>query len=153
MPRALFRQTLGYPAAMANWQWFTKTHRLVYEHSGGRVGARLMGIPMLLLTTQGRRTGRARTLPLACLPDGDDLVVVASNDGRDQHPAWWLNLAANPEAQVRFRREERHVRAFLATPEERARLWPELVERNPHFERYARKTEREIPVVILRTRS
>jgi deazaflavin-dependent oxidoreductase (nitroreductase family) len=105
---------------------------------------------MLLLTTVGRRTGRERTLPLACLADGDDLVVVASNDGRDQHPAWWRNLEANPEARVRFGREERRVRAHLATPEERARLWPELTRRNRHYERYARKTERAIPVVILR---
>jgi deazaflavin-dependent oxidoreductase (nitroreductase family) len=136
---------------VANWQWFTKTHRAAYERTGGRVGARLMGIPMLLLTTVGRRTGRQRTLPLACHPDGDDLVVVASNNGSDQHPAWWLNLEANPAAHVRFGREERRVRAFRATPEERARLWPELVRRNRHFEGYARKTKREIPVVILRT--
>lgn len=110
-----------------------------------------MGIPMLLLTTVGRRTGRERTLPLACLPDGDDLIVVASNDGSDRHPAWWLNLEAEPGARVRFGREERRVRALRATPEERARLWPELVRHNRHYERYARKTEREIPVVILRT--
>ena len=135
---------------MDNWDWFSKLHRAVYRKTGGRVGARLGRLPMLLLTTVGRKSGQERTSTLACLEDGDDLVVVASNNGRDQHPAWWLNLTANPEAGVQFGREHRRVRAECAGPEERSRLWPLLTAKNPHYERYASKTRREIPVVILR---
>jgi deazaflavin-dependent oxidoreductase (nitroreductase family) len=135
---------------VANWQWFTRAHRAVYEWSDGRLGARLAGRPMLLLTCTGRRSGREHTVPLACFPDGEDLVVVASNDGLDRDPAWWLNLEAHPEARVRFGRELRRVRAERATPEERARLWPELKRVNPPYARYERRTAREIPVVMLR---
>ncbi len=135
---------------MANWQTVGRIHRAVYRASGGRVGARLAGIPMLLLTTEGRKSGRKRTLPLACMEDGDDLVVVASNGGSDRDPAWWLNLQRNPEAEVQFGRESRRVSAGLAPPDERARLWPRLVETNSLWAGYEDKTSREIPVVVLR---
>ena len=135
---------------MANWQWFTRLHRAVYLRTGGRIGAKLAGLHMLLLTTVGRKSGQARTLPLACYPDGDALVVVASNNGQDHDPAWWLNLQHDPLATVRFGREERRVRAELAGGAERERLWPWLVEQNPQYAGYARKTAREIPVVVLR---
>jgi deazaflavin-dependent oxidoreductase (nitroreductase family) len=135
---------------MATWDWFGRAHRAVYERTGGRIGARMAGIDMLLLTTIGRRSGRARTLPLACLPDGNDLVVVASNSGQAKDPAWWLNLRENPEAEVRLGRERFRVRAALATPEERERLWPRLKRHNRSYARYERMTSREIPVVVLR---
>ena len=135
---------------MSIWQLVGRVHGAIYRASGGRVGARLAGIPMLLLTTVGRRSGHRRTLPLAYLADGDDLVVVASNGGSDRHPAWWLNLQRNPEAEVQLAAERWRVNAQLATPEERARLWPELVRGNPAWGSYEKKTAREIPVVILR---
>jgi len=135
---------------MANWRWFTKLHDFAYRTTGGRLGASLMGIPMLRLTAVGRRSGRPRTLPLACFRDGDDWVIVASNNGQDHHPAWWLNLEANPEASIQVGDSEYRVCAHLADPQERARLWPELVKANPHYARYERTTDREIPVVILR---
>lgn len=137
-------------AAMANWGWFSRIHRTVYEATGGRLGARLGWLPMLLLTTTGRRTGREHTVPLAYFEDGDDLVVVASNGGSDRPPAWWLNLERTPEARVRVGRRELSVRASLATPDERARLWPRLKNVNPPYARYERMTQREIPVVLLR---
>jgi deazaflavin-dependent oxidoreductase (nitroreductase family) len=121
----------------------------VYEGSGGRLMTRLMGLDMLLLTTRGRKSGLPRTLPLACFRDGDRLVVVGSNNGQDHHPAWWLNLAARPEASVRFGRERFRVRAELATGAERERLWSWLVKQNPMYARYAERTSREIPVVVL----
>jgi deazaflavin-dependent oxidoreductase (nitroreductase family) len=124
----------------------------VYEKTDGRLGARLGGIDMLLLTTRGRRSGLPRTQPLACYRDGEDLIVVASNNGLERHPAWWLNLQAHPDAEVRFGRESRRVRAVTAGPEERARLWPWLEKQNPFYGRYAQRTTREIPVVILRRR-
>ena len=135
---------------MANWEWVTRIHRAIYRGSGGRIGRRLAGLDMLLLTTTGRRSGQPRTLPLACFPDGDDWIVVASNGGQDHPPAWWLNLQARPDALVQLGRERRAVRAQLATGAERERLWPELKRRNPAYARYERKTSREIPVVILR---
>lgn len=138
---------------MANWAWFTRFHRAVYRKTNGRIGARLAGLPMCLLTTTGRKSGLPRTLPLACFPHGDDLIVVASNNGQDHDPAWWLNLQERPEAEVQFGRERRHMTAARATPEEHARLWPWLKQRNFAFARYDGRTEREIPIVILRDRS
>jgi deazaflavin-dependent oxidoreductase (nitroreductase family) len=138
---------------MANWAWVTKVHRAIYQKTDGRVGARLAGLPMCLLTTVGRKSGLPRTLPLACFPDGDDLVVVASNNGQEHDPAWWLNLREQPEADVQFGRERRRMTASRATPEEHARLWPWLKQRNPAYARYDGRTEREIPIVVLRDRS
>jgi deazaflavin-dependent oxidoreductase (nitroreductase family) len=135
---------------MANWGWFSQAHRAVYRRSGGRIGRRMMGIPMLLLTTVGRRSGIERTTPLACFQDGEDLVVVASNNGQEHDPAWWLNLQANPRARVQLGREERAVLAERTTPEKYARLWPLLKQGNPSYRRYERQTQREIPVVVLR---
>ena len=135
---------------MASWNWFGRIHQSVYEKTGGRIGARMAGIEMLLLTTTGRRSGRPRTLPLACFPDGNDLVVVASNSGQAHDPAWWLNLREKPEAEVRLGRQRFRVRAALATPEERERLWPQLKQHNRSYARYERITSREIPVVVLR---
>ncbi len=134
---------------MADWAWFSRLHERIYRRSGGRWMARLAGIDMLLLTTTGRRSGEPRTTPLACFADGDDWIVVASNNGQDLDPAWWLNLEARPEASVQLGPERFAVRARRAEGEERARLWPWLVERNPAYARYARRTAREIPVVVL----
>ena len=135
---------------MANWQWFTKLHRAAYRASGGRIGARLAGLDMLLLTSVGRTSGLERTIPLACFRTGDDWIVVASNNGQDRHPGWYLNLQKNPDARVRIGREERRVRAIVAEGEERARLWPWLRRENPMYAKYEQNTKREIPVVILR---
>ena len=135
---------------MANWAWFTKLHRSVYEKTDGRLMARLGGLDMLLLTTTGRKSGQERTLPLACFQDGDDLVVVGSNNGQDRPPAWWLNLQAKPEGRVRFGREVFPVRAERATGAEHERLWPWLKQQNPQYAKYENRTEREIPVVLLK---
>ena len=135
---------------MGNWDWFGKLHRSVYEKTGGRIGGNLAGRHMLLLTTTGRKSGKQYTTPLACFTDGDNLVVVASNNGQDHHPAWWLNLEHTPDADIRYGRDHRRVRAELATSDERARLWPWLVKQNPPYARYEKKTSREIPVVVLK---
>ena len=135
---------------MSNWTLFTKLHRAIYTRTGGRLGSKLMGMHMLLLTTTGRKSGLPRTLPLACFPDGDDLVVVGSNNGQAQHPAWFMNLQQDPEARIHFGRDERRVRAEVATGEERARLWTWLVDQNSMYAKYEKRTTREIPVVVLR---
>ena len=135
---------------MANWNWFGNLHKFVYEKTGGRIGANLAGLRMLLLTTTGRKSGKQYTTPLAYFSDGDDLIVVASNNGMDHHPAWWLNLQHTPDVYVRYGRERRRVRAGIADSDERARLWPWLMKQNPPYAKYEKRTKREIPVVILR---
>jgi deazaflavin-dependent oxidoreductase (nitroreductase family) len=125
-------------------------HRLLYRASGGRIGGRLWDLPVVLLTTTGRKSGKKRTVPLCSFRDGGDIVVIASYGGLDQPPAWWLNLEASPEAELLSGRERRAVTARNAGPEERARLWAEVTARAPGYLEYERRTAREIPVVILR---
>ncbi len=125
-------------------------HRGLYRLTGGSLGGKLGGRPMLLLTTTGRKSGKRRTTPLQYLSDGEDLVVVASNGGNVRHPAWWLNIDANPQADVQVGDDKRRVRAETANEQERSRLWPLLVEEYGGFQDYEDETERTIPVVILR---
>jgi len=134
---------------MANWHWIGRIHRAVYRASGGRLGGRLAGRDMLLLTTTGRRSGEPRTTPLSYLTDAADFVVVASNNGAPGDPAWWLNLAADPAAKIQVGGRQYAVRAHRAEGEERTRLWPLLVAYNPPYATYAKRTTRPIPVVVL----
>jgi deazaflavin-dependent oxidoreductase (nitroreductase family) len=124
-------------------------HRFLYRASGGRIGGRLWGLRVVLLTTTGRRTGKRRTVPLCSLRDGDDVVVIASFGGLDRPPAWLLNLEANPVAQLEDGRERRAVVARTASPDERARLWAKVTATAPGYLDYERRTDREIAVVIL----
>ena len=121
----------------------------LYRRTGGRLFGRVGRAPILLLTTRGRRSGASRTAPLLYLRDGERLAVVASFGGHPSHPAWYLNLAANPEVEVEIDRERFAARARTATTEERDRLWPMLVEMYGPYASYQRKTSREIPVVLL----
>ena len=109
----------------------------------------MFGAPVLLLNTTGRKSGQRRTTPLLYLRDGEDFVVVASYGGAPRHPAWFLNLKANPETMAELGDREVRVRAEEANPEEKARLWPRLVEMYSGYEGYQSKTDREIPVVVL----
>ncbi len=122
--------------------------QLVYERTDGRFGARIGGRRLLLLTTRGRTSGRARTVALLYVPDGDNLVVVGSKGGSDKPPAWLLNLLAQPEAQVQVGREKRQVQARAAGDGEHPRLWA-LVNRVWDYDAYQARTKRRIPVVIL----
>ena len=127
-------------------------HRWLYRRSGGRVGGRVARSPVLLLTTTGRRTGRARTTPLLYLEDGDRLVVVASYGGDDRAPAWYRNLAADREVTVEVGRSRRRMQAADAVGEERAQLWERLTQMYPPYDDYQARTSRRIPVVILTPR-
>ncbi len=127
----------------------TRMHSAVYRASAGKVWGTMFGAPVLLLQTKGRKSGVDRTTPLLYLKDGDDFVVVASAGGTPKHPAWWLNLKANPQTTVEVEGREVPVKAEEADPEERARLWPKLVEMYASYEDYQKKTDREIPVGIL----
>ena len=128
----------------------TAVHRAILRMSRGRLLARVGGMPVLILTTTGRKTGKKRTSPLIYVEDGDSLAIVASAGGSPTDPGWWRNLKANPETTVQVGREKgRRVRARQATPEEKARLWPRLTEVWPDYDEYQKRTEREIPVILL----
>lgn len=129
------------------------SHEFWYRLSGGALGGKLRGVPCLMLTTTGRKSGRKRTTPLMFLKDGMNTVVVASYGGSPQHPSWYRNLVANPEAEVQIGREQKRVAARTADDDERARLWPRLVEMYKSYADYQTKTERKIPVVILEPRA
>ncbi|HEU4759574.1 MAG TPA: nitroreductase family deazaflavin-dependent oxidoreductase [Dehalococcoidia bacterium] len=130
-------------------RWLTGTHVFWYRLSSGRIGGRFGRLNMLLLTTTGRRSGRPWTTPLTYLEDGDEIVIVASNGGAPGHPRWYLNLRANPQVTVELPRRTLTVKARTATPEEKARLWPMVVALYSGYADYQRRTEREIPLVIL----
>jgi deazaflavin-dependent oxidoreductase (nitroreductase family) len=127
----------------------TRTHRAIYVGSGGLLGEWLGSIRALLLTTTGRHTGLPRVLPLAYFRDGDNLALIASNFGRPNPPAWWLNLQAHPEATVQIGRRIQRVRARQATPVEQDHIWRRAVRAYPPWESYQRRVSRLIPVVIL----
>jgi F420H(2)-dependent quinone reductase len=124
-------------------------HTLVYQLSGGRLGTTLLGMPMLLLTTRGRRTGKLRTAPLLYLPIDDNFILVASNGGAKHYPTWWFNLQAYPEALVQIGPVRGRVHARQAEPRERQRFWPLLLQVYPPYARYQMRTDRPIPLLIL----
>jgi deazaflavin-dependent oxidoreductase (nitroreductase family) len=111
-------------------------------------------MPVLELTTTGRKSGRPRTVVLTSpVRDGDAIVVVASRGGDNHHPAWFLNLRDNPDVDVVLGREpKRPMRARIADPSERARLWPQVVARYKGYGDYQTRTDREIPLVLLEPR-
>ena len=125
-------------------------HAGVYRATGGKLFGRMGKSPILLLNTVGRKTGRKRTSPLLYVMDGEDFVIIASKGGAATHPAWYLNLRANPDATVEIGDREVQVEAGVADPEEKARLWEKMVEMYPTYDDYQRKTEREIPLLVLR---
>jgi deazaflavin-dependent oxidoreductase (nitroreductase family) len=126
-------------------------HRLVIKVTGGRMGWNGMKMPVLELTTIGRKTGHPRTVLLTSpIQDGAAIVVVASRGGDDVHPAWFLNLSQNPQVQVSLQGKAKEARlGRVATAEERARLWPLLTGDHPIYADYQNKTTREIPLVLL----
>ena len=124
----------------------------VYRSTGGRVFGRVGKAPILLLTTTGRRSGQPRTTPLLYLRDGDDVAVVASYGGRPSHPAWYLNLQADPDVEVQIGGGRERRVARTATAVERERLWPQLTAMYASYDAYQRKTGRTIPVVLLEPR-
>ncbi|HXE73209.1 MAG TPA: nitroreductase/quinone reductase family protein [Candidatus Nitrosotenuis sp.] len=127
----------------------TRLHVGVYRLTGGLVGGLALGVPTLLLTTRGRRTGRPYTTPLYYLVEGRSLAVVASAGGSDRDPGWWRNLQKDPRALVEMGPVRLQVRAERAPPEVAARLWTSFVWVYPAYDQYRQLTSREIPVVLL----
>jgi deazaflavin-dependent oxidoreductase (nitroreductase family) len=124
-------------------------HIRSYVATGGREGHLWRGMPTLLLTTRGRRSGVLRRTALIYGRDGDNYLVVASSGGSPRHPAWYLNLAADPEVRVQVRADAFRARARTATAEERPALWRTVTSIFPTYDQYQAKTGREIPLVIL----
>lgn len=121
----------------------------VYRLSGGRVMGRMGAAPILLLTTVGRKSGRKRTVPLLYLEDAGRFAIVASYAGSPRHPAWFLNLEANPKVDLQVRSRRFSATARQASAEEKAQLWPRLVAIYPAYADYQKRTTRDIPVVIV----
>jgi deazaflavin-dependent oxidoreductase (nitroreductase family) len=134
----------------ATFRVMNTVHRGLVRLSFGKLGWQVK-MPVLELTTTGRRSGRPRRVMLTSpAREGDALVIVASRGGDDRHPDWYLNLVAQPEVEVVYRGEpKRTMRARTATPEERARLWPTIAATYDGYAGYQAKTDREIPVVLL----
>jgi deazaflavin-dependent oxidoreductase (nitroreductase family) len=128
---------------------FWRIHPWLYRVSGGRIGGRVIGLPVLLLTTTGRKSGAPRTRALTYFPHGDASVVAASYLGEPRHPDWWLNLRKNPSATIQRGGEVVRVHAREADGDERERLWREITASAPDYAEYQTRTARRIPVVVL----
>jgi deazaflavin-dependent oxidoreductase (nitroreductase family) len=126
-------------------------HRIMLKVSGGRLGWTASDMPVLELTTTGRKSGQPRSVMLTSpLQEGAAFVVVASRGGDDQSPAWFLNLTDNPDVEVRLQGRPRHgMRARVATAAERQRLWPLVIADHRNYAGYQARTTREIPLVFL----
>lgn len=126
-------------------------HRGLLKISGGHLGWDLGHMPVVELTTTGRKSGQPRSVMLTSpVQEGSTIVVVASRGGDDHHPAWFLNLRDNPDVEVVLKgKPKQRMKARVATAEERARLWPQVTEKYKGYAGYQTKTEREIPLVLL----
>jgi deazaflavin-dependent oxidoreductase (nitroreductase family) len=131
---------------------FGDEHVRVYRETGGQRGYHWRGTEILLLTTTGRNSGEPRTTPLIHRVDGDTWVVVASKGGARDHPAWYRNLLADPDATIQVKDAVIPVRASTAQGAERERLWSAMAEVWPAYNDYAKRTDREIPVVVFSRR-
>ena len=134
----------------------SKVNVWVYRWTGGLLGSKWRvgsafpwGVPVLLLTTIGRKSGQPRTAPLLFIEEGEAVIIWASQGGLPKDPLWYKNLVANPECGVQIKRRKMKMRARTADPAERARLWPKVVAHYPDFASYETWTDRVIPLVIL----
>ncbi len=150
---------LSKPWVVGVIRTMSRLNTWLYRTSGGRLGgtwrvgsALRAPVPVCLVTTKGRKSGEPRTVPLLHLPDGDRVLLVASQGGLPSHPQWYLNVLANPEVSVQVGRRVRPMTAREATPAERAEIWPRLVDRYADFASYQANTSRVIPVVICEPR-
>lgn len=125
-------------------------HRSIVKGTGGRIGGTGFGMPVVMLTTTGRKSGKERTVMLTS-PVNDDkrVVLVASYGGDDRHPAWFLNVRDNPDVELEMKGKKRRMVAHVADADEKATLWPEVIAAYKGYAQYQTKTERDIPLVIL----
>src|SRR5215204_7667214 len=150
---ALIKGPARMKAKDAFYKVGTNIHRAVFNVSKGRIFGKAFGMPLIELVTTGRRSGKERSTMLAVpITNGDRLVLVASFGGDERHPAWHLNLQANPEVRATTAGSTRTMIARIATEEERADLWPRITSVFEGYARYQKRTERPIPVVILESK-
>ncbi len=137
---------------MANpfFKLFIASHVGLYRLTKGKLGGKMGNNEILLLTTTGRKSGKVRTTPVVFFRDKASFVVVASNGGAATHPAWYHNLVAERKASIVVKGEEIKVKASEATGKERERLWKTITDKADQFAQYQTKTEREIPVMVLK---
>ena len=128
---------------------FWRLHRWLFQVSDGRLGKSIGGHKVLKLTTTGHRSGEPRAILIWYFPYENRFVIVASNAGYERHPAWYLNLQAQPAAEIQIGQKHIDVRARTAEGEERERLWSQITNEEESFVTYQDQTERQIPVVIL----
>lgn len=150
----------GAPWVVGVIKVMSRVNTWAYRVSGGRIGgswrvgsALRAPVPVCLVTTTGRKSGEPRTVPLLHLPDGDRVLLVASQGGLPKHPQWYYNVLADPNVTVQVGRRRRAMTAREATQSERAKLWPRLVERYADFADYQANTSRIIPVIICEPRN
>jgi len=151
---------LDSPRAVTMIKYMSRAQVRVFKATNGRLGSKWRvgagwkkPVPVLLLEHVGRKSGTTFTAPLLYMQDGRDVIVVASQGGLPKNPQWYANLAEHPDTRISLKGEKnRPVRARTATPEERERLWPRLVEMYDDFAKYEKWTERVIPVVVLEPR-
>lgn len=121
-----------------------------FRANGGKVGGYFVNTPLLLMHTVGAKSGATRVSPLAYVPDGERLIVIASKGGHDSNPSWYYNLLANPQVTVELGEQRFQATATIVDGgAERERLYALMVARNPGFAEYERKTSRQIPAVVL----
>jgi deazaflavin-dependent oxidoreductase (nitroreductase family) len=126
-------------------------HHTLITVSGGRIGWTTGKVPVVQLTTTGRKSGELRSTMLTSpWQDGETMAIIASAGGNDAHPAWYLNLEADPSVRVRTEDRERSMTARTATGDERSRLWTEISEKYRNYAGYQKKTDRKIPVILLK---
>lgn len=150
---------LDSPIVPKVMRYASRAHVFTYRLTGGLIGSKWRigagfkkPVPTLLLDHQGRKSGTQFTTPLLYLVDGDNTIIVASQGGMPKHPQWYRNLMANPNTQIQIKNRVIPVTARTADSQERAELWPRLVELYADFESYQSWTDREIPVIILQPR-
>ena len=129
---------------------FTGLHRSIFNATKGRLLGKMAGMPVVMLTTTGRKSGKKRTTMLTTpVAENDRVVLVASYGGDPRQPRWFLNLRDNPDVEITMKGRRRPMRAHVATKEEKDELWPRVVERYGGYGQYQTRTTRDIPLVIL----
>ena len=137
------------PMVKSIMRWYSHYNTWIYQKTGGKWGAKFPGgSPVCLITMTGRKTGKKRTTPLIYVPNGEDVILVASQGGLDTHPLWYHNIVANPEVEVTVGKHTRSMVAHQADDEEKLTLWKVITGVHPDFNEYQARTDRDIPVMV-----
>jgi proline iminopeptidase len=133
------------------FRFFLSIYVFLYRLTAGSFGGKVQGLSVLLLTTSGRKTGKLRTTPLGYFEQDGGYVIIGSNAGANSNPGWFYNLKSHPQAKIQIKEKQFEVNARIVGSEKRSQLWERLVEISPAYGNYAKKTNREIPLVFLRS--